>query len=181
MKYLAGRERISGLPFLLGFGESNMAMSIREALRHVKKQLIPKINDALTHEVYEAATLAESDAIYGIVYSTVTSGKYRRRKDNGGLSDPEHMQMVGGKASNCRIEIRNNTPVNPFLNGVDASGGLSKNTGRLDVIVESGSGYDFASPGPRPFTQATIEGLRDNRGHIEAMKDGLIRQGLNVK
>ena len=60
----------------------------------------------------------------------------------------------------------------------------------LPELVEFGDGYkfyhyDFPSRRrymePRPFTAKTIEHLKESRAHVNALKAGLRRQGINVK
>ena len=78
---------------------------------------------------------------------------------------------------------------NPYLNGVDASGGISKNAGRgdgLDGLVNYGDGwggihYDWNPCGATNYIKNAADELRSTKEHIDTMKRGLQKRGLNVK
>lgn len=162
-------------------------MNIREALKKANKQLIAKIDNAMTKEVFEEVRDEEAATIYGEVYRVYTPRAYRRRGEYGGLGDPQNIQIHGGAAKDGVMIVVNTTEPNP--------GGCVDNdqvtTGKnLPELVEYGDGYksfnyDFPSRRrymkPRPFTAKTIEHLKESRAHVDALKNGLKRQGFNVK
>ncbi len=73
----------------------------------------------------------------------------------------------------------------------DSSSLTALNTSFDTELIEFGQGYksmgyDFPHNGlrymePRPFTKKTIENLKSNKAHVEAMKNGLKKRGLNIK
>ena len=162
-------------------------MTIREALAKANKQLLTKIDDAMTKEVFEEVRDEEAATIYSVVYKVYTPRIYRRRGEYGGLGDPYNIEIKGGTAKGGKMAVVNVTDPNP--------GGTMNNdrvtTGKnLPELVEFGDGYkfyhyDFPSRGrfmdARPFTAKTIEHLKASRAHITALKAGLRRQGINVK
>ena len=54
-------------------------MNIREALEKANKQLMAKIDDAMTKEVFEEVQDEEAATIYSEVYKVYTPRMYRRR------------------------------------------------------------------------------------------------------
>ena len=60
-------------------------MNIREALEKANKQLMSKIDDAMTKEVFEEVQDEEAATIYAEVYKVYTPRMYRRRGEYGGL------------------------------------------------------------------------------------------------
>jgi len=162
-------------------------MTLNEALTKISKQLAPRIDDALTREVFKEVQDEEAATIYEEVYKVYTPRMYRRRGEYGGLGDPYNIEIRGGSAQGGIMVVVNMTEPNP--------GGCVDNdavtTGKnLPELVEYGDGYkfyryDFSSNGrymgPRPFTAKTIKHLRESRAHVTALKEGLRRQGVKVK
>lgn len=163
-------------------------MTIKEALAKANKHLIPKIDAAMTKEVFEEVRDEEVATIESVVYGVYKPRIYRRRGEYGGLADPYNIEIKGGAASGGKMVVVNTTEPNP--------GGCMDNsfvtTGKdLPALVEYGDGYkhyhyDFpkegaAFMGPRPFTAKTIEHLKDSGAHVAAMKAGLKRQGVRVE
>lgn len=163
-------------------------MTIHEALAKANKQLMSKIDDAMTKEVFEEVRDEESATIYAEVYKVYTPRIYRRRGEYGGLGDPYNIEIEGGAAVGGKMAVVNMTDPNPGGCTSDALVTTGKN---LPELVEYGDGYKFYSydfpkrgaafMGPRPFTAKTIEHLKRSRAHVNALKAGLRRQGINVK
>lgn len=162
-------------------------MNIREALEKANKQLMAKIDDAMTKEVFEEVQDEEAATIYSEVYKVYTPRMYRRRGEYGGLGDPYNIEIRGGAAKGGVMVVVNMTEPNPggCLNDDQVTTGKN-----LPELVEFGDGYkfyhyDFPSRRrymePRPFTAKTIEHLKESRAHVNALKAGLRRQGINVK
>lgn len=162
-------------------------MKLSDALTKINKQLAPKIDDALTKEVFEEVKDEEAATIYEEVYKVYTPRMYRRRGEYGGLADPYNIEIRGGTAKNGVMAVINVTEPNP-------GGSVSKDqitTGKsLPELVEYGDGYksyryDFPSNKrymePRPFTAKTIEHLKESQAHTAALKEGLRWQGVKVK
>lgn len=89
------------------------AINIKEALAHANKQLKPKIDSALSREVYQVVVDAEALAIDEKVYDTYRPLMYERRGDMGGLGDKGNIIMKGGKATNGVLRVINITDPNP--------------------------------------------------------------------
>lgn len=162
-------------------------MKIDKMITKLQQQLAPKINAALSREVLQAIIYAECKAIDDEVYSMPTSGRYTRRRDNGGLLDPSNIQ---GRVTDGTLEVVNVTRPNRYLNGVSHYDGLSTTPGSASLagIVEHGvydphgAGYDYWKVAEaRPFTAKTAEDLKKSGAHIVALKKGLRRQGIKVK
>ena len=173
------------------------AMSISEALKYVKKQLQPKINDALTHEVLDAVADAQRQTIYDVVYSRPTK-RYERRMDEGGLSDMEHNLIFDSSAVKYGVlYVENITPPNRFLNGVNGDMGYSstpfdETITRLieyGIYNSRGYGYDYwpdakAAPFIAGTRRAIATGVTPG-GHsvttaVTALKKGLKRNGVST-
>ena len=163
--------------------------TIRQALAKANKALKPKIDDALTREVFEEVRYEEMDSIDQVVYEAVPEGTYRRRGRDGGLGEECNVVIDGGRAKNGRLVVKNVTPANPFLDGRNIDGGLS--TTPLDApiagLVEHGTfarngyGYDYwPHPKARPFTKKAIEHLRASGSYADALRRGLQRQKVKV-
>lgn len=163
-------------------------MTIRDALALANKQLVQKIDNAMTNEVFQEVQDEEAATIYSEVYKVYTPLIYRRRGKFGGLGDAENIEILGGVAKNGVLVVINTTEPNP---GGCISNHLVTTGKNLPELVEYGYGYkyytyDFPSAGarfmkPRPFTAKTIEHLKESGAHIAALKAGLKRQGVNVK
>lgn len=163
-------------------------MTISDALAKINKQLMPKVDDALTREVFAEVRNEEAATIQEVVYGVYTPHRYRRRGKNGGLGDADNIQIKGGTAKGGRLAVVNTTPPNP--GGCGRTGMVTVDKS-LPSLVEHGQGYhghayDFAQSGgdylsPRPFTAKTVERLKESKAHITALKDGLRRQGVKVK
>lgn len=159
--------------------------SLKQQLDRIRQRILPKIDDALSREVAEAVEQEESQTIRELVYGTYTPKLYRRRGDIDGLADPYNIES---SVKSGTLTVRNMTEPNP-------SGAMDNSrvtTGKyLDRLIEYGHGssggfYDFPTVGanfmkPRPFTAKTIEHLRENKAHVDALQDGLKRQGIKTK
>ena len=164
------------------------ATNIKDALAYANKQLKPKIDSALSREVYQVVVDVEAFSINENVYDTYRPIMYERRGDMGGLADKGNIVMKGGKATNGMLRVVNITDPNPggALNRDRVTVGKS-----LPELIEYGNNnrwgykYDFQSKGaymkPRPFTEATIRHLRYVGSHVLALQNGLKRQGVKSR
>lgn len=162
-------------------------MTIQQALVKVNRQLVSKIDSALSKEVFEEVRDEEVATIEDVVYGVYTPRIYRRRGEYGGLADPYNLEIQGGTAQAGRMAVINVTDPNPGGCTSDAQVTTGKN---LPQLVEHGDGYkfyryDFPSSGKymqaRPFTAKTIENLKKSGAHLKALKDGLRRQGIKLE
>lgn len=127
---------------------------------HLQKQ----INDTLKNEVAETAKEQLSEAVHKSVYNTYVPEHYKRRTDNGGLSDRTNFNVY--EADNSVI-ITNDTPLD---NGNTAY--------RLDDIVVNGMGY---MPFPRDFYSEAAENISETNTLTAIMKEGLKRRGIETE
>lgn len=163
-------------------------MTIRETLLKINSALIPKIDVALTKEVFAEVQDEETATIYEEVYKSYTPKMYRRRGQYDGLGDPDNIKIKGGAAKDGKLVVINTTDPNPdgCIDGAKVTTGKD-----LPELVEFGQGHKFYSydfPGigkgymkPRPFTAKTIQRLKESKAHIVALKAGLKRQGVKTK
>lgn len=160
--------------------------SIQAALAAIQKKVMDSVNDTLLNEVSHVVKVAEVHRIMEDVYSRETGGQYERRYFDGGLGDPANLkERLEGDGV---LAISNDTPFNPYLNGLDESNGLSENSGRFGLagLVNFGDGwngieYDWAKSGETNFIENTRIELSSEKTHVNAMKDGLKKRGFNVK
>lgn len=163
-------------------------MNLKQALALAKSKVKSKVGDTLSHEVFEAVKEEESAAIDSEVYGVYTPKKYRNRGLGAGMADPSNIVMSDGSASNGKLTVVNITEPNPA--GCEDNWRVTTDK-NLPELIEFGQGYnsmgyDFPRHGlrymePRPFTEKTIENLKNNKAHVEAMKNGLRKRGLNIK
>ena len=159
--------------------------SIPDLVKYAQKRLQGKVNEVLLDEVANEVKVEEVNNISIDVYGRPTSGAYKRRYYDGGFGDESNM--------NARLEgdgmlvVSNDTPFNPFLNGV--GGELSDNAGRgegLDGLINYGDGwndihYDWAACGPTRYVEHTRQGLKSSGACGNALKIGLKKRGIDVK
>jgi len=163
-----------------------MATTIREALAAANKQLMKKIDKAMTDEVFKEVQDEEAATIFSEVYKVYTPRMYGRRGNLGGLGDPYNIEIKGGSASGGVMVVVNMTEPNP----AGCYGSMVTTGKNLPELVEYGHGYKYyeydfpkkgaAYMGPRPFTAKTIEHLKESGAHITALKAGLVRRGVKV-
>lgn len=158
-------------------------------LSELKAELEKRIENALVNEVADTVKEVVHKHILSDVYNS-PQGRYKRRGEYNGLGDEDNLfaQLV----KKNMLSVENITKTNPYLNGIDTSLTFSYNSftergysshmdkDYLAPIIESGNGYDYNSPGARPFMQNSYEELIAFGSHIKAMKEGLRRQGLTV-
>lgn len=131
--------------------------------------LNPAIENALEHEVADEARLAIRDAAEERVYEAYKPRFYSRRKEDGGLIDPDNIIC---HVSGDTLTIDNVTGLQNLWNGEDTS--------LLTPIVEEGvPAYNMQKAGPRPFMDYAKELLLDGRADA-ALRRGLERQGIDT-
>lgn len=167
-------------------------MTVGQALKKLQPALEKRIDDVLNNEVLKAVQDVQSDAAAKIVYSTPTSGYYKRRGDGisygygDGIGDPVNMVAEGGSAKGGRLVVINVTDPNPYLNGINGDRATVNKS--LVYVVEHGSGqtgdpgYDYwKNPKARPFIAETRKELRRTKAHVEALRRGLSRRGVKTR
>ena len=141
--------------------------TLKEALSYIENS----IAEALHNEVFEVIKETELSHIKSDVYGVYQPKAYKRRS-SGGFSDPANIQDVG---SGLVLEVVNNTPPNSAGNPEPT---IDKD---LAQVIESGVGYDYFSPGARPYHENTINDLAGSGAHVDALKNGLRKKGITVK
>lgn len=158
--------------------------NLSKQLERISRQLAPKIDSTLAHEVADAVRDQELDAIRDVVYGAYTPKLYHRRGDIDGLADPYNIEAT---VKDGKLEVVNRAQPNPGGTLDDSR----VTTGKyLDELVEYGHGgsggfYDFPKSGaafmrPRPFTAETKARLSKNKKHVKAFLQGLKKRGVDI-
>ena len=139
--------------------------SLNQAMTYIKNV----INTSLRTEVLDAVRKEEAKQVQSVVYDSYEPTVYERRYDMG--NDANIIGTVKGTV----LQVENITPPN---NKGDPPPTTDKD---LAKVIETGVGYDYFSPGARPFTQATADALSASGAHVDALKNGLVKAGIRVK
>lgn len=161
-------------------------------LKELETELKKRIQNALANEVNDVVGDVMQDHIIQDVYDVYDPVIYSRRMNNGGLLDRDN--IVSDFRGELGLSVKNITLGDKYysLRTYSKSGGytstpmISQNYNKPIVgVIETGEGYDVKGweydGVPRPFMKNTYEDLKDNHYHTIAMKNGLERQGLEVK
>ena len=139
--------------------------SLNQAMTYIKNV----INTSLRTEVLDAVRKEEAKQVQSVVYDSYQPTVYERRYDMG--NDVNIIGTVNGTV----LQVENITPPN-------SEGNPPPTTDKdLAKVIETGVGYDYFSPGARPFTQATMDALSVSGAHVDALKNGLVKAGIRVK
>ncbi len=151
-------------------------------LKELKNVLQDKVNYALLTDVSDTITEVMVDHIIEDVYNAYTPETYNRRFNDGGLMDSNN---INRSVEANTLVVENNTVGSPYYyyNGHKY---ISQNKNKEIVnVIETGIGYDIDGweydTVPRPFIHNTREDLINHKYHIAALKQGLKKQGLEVK
>jgi len=145
--------------------------SIEAAVNYVKES----ITEALGGGVLRAVKNEEASQIKDEVYKAYKPKYYKRRKD---MYAPGN---IVGSVDGLTLTVYNITPPSD-----EHMPRFRKNTPApttdkdLASVIETGEGYDWYSPGPRPFTQSTVEALAISKEHVIALKKHLRSKGIRV-
>ena len=160
------------------------------SLKELEKELQKRINNALNSEVADVVKYKMEDHIISDVYNVYDPEVYVRRYTNGGLIDPNNIVAY---AEHGTLTVKNITIGDKYvsINHYTATGHTSTPTVSQNYnkpiagVIETGKGYDvhgWQYDGvPRPFMKNTRDELEQSHLHTKVLKQGLIRQGLNVK
>lgn len=154
-----------------------------KSLGELKKHLQEKINNVLLNQTGEYIKEMELTLIDSLVYDSYEPTKYKRREENGGLKDPNNIEVR--LDADGILVVSNNTPFSQEP--------ITANQGNeLIGLIEYGSGgykdyaYEYISKSgdspytyPRPVISETAEFVRENLA--DDIQIGLRRIGLNVK
>lgn len=135
--------------------------NLNSLCRHIEKQ----IQDTMVNEVADTVKDNMTEAVHTSVYDAYSPQYYNRRMNNGGLSDTHNMEVTEIKNG---ISVHNATPLDNGRNDYSLD----------DIIVNRGVlGY----PQSRDFYAETAERLQENQEHMEALKQGLKKRGIEVE
>lgn len=156
---------------------------LKSLFKHIEKNVAESMKD----EVAETVKEVEQEAIENVVYDAYSGEHpwvYERRKDDGGLSDKENMhEVVTVVNGNVILSITNMTTgsqepdlyIAPLVEFGDNAG-----YGEYQYkFNRDNTAYQYLQP--RPFTEATIENLRESGVHVIALKDSLKRKGFKIE
>ena len=139
--------------------------SLNQAMTYIRNV----INTSLRTEVLDAVRKEEAKQVQSVVYDSYEPTEYERRDDM--KKDVNIIGTVNGTV----LHVENITPPN-------SKGNPPPTTDKdLAKVIETGVGYDYFSPGARPFTQATMDALSASGAHVDALKNGLVKAGIRVK
>ena len=143
--------------------------SLQSQLLEIEKKIQSKIKSAMQNELSKESKTVMQMHVVTDVYNVYEPTSYSRSYDQGGLLDRDNIETT--MISNNTLKVKNIRK--------------DEETGRMvDKIVEYGKGYwtsyldDLI--GARPFIHNTFEELKNGKAR-DAIKRGLIREGLNVK
>ena len=164
-------------------------------LKELEKELYKRINTALDEDVSDVVKDVMTDHIIQDVYDVCNPVSYERRynqaginidngyddSDNTGLLDVDNIiATIDGEGN---LFVQNITLGSRYYYDKNKKR-ISQNAGKpIANIIETGEGYDIwdANGTSRPFMRNTHDDLKENHYHTQAMKQGLKRQGLEVK
>lgn len=146
------------------------------------------VNQIAMDEVLDAVKEVEQKHIYEDVYAVYKPIQYKRRYCNNGLMTND--RIVGDLNGNT-LEVKNIAEPNTSINQTFYN--PSHNT-QFSEWIEFGETYNGNAKylfnrdmsgepwaNPRPFTANTIEDLRQNKQHIEALKKGLKKRKIKTE
>ena len=126
--------------------------NVDDLIKKVKSDIVKKFNEERSQTRIKDVNRRH---VSREVYAVYTPEFYKRRADNGGLTDPDNISVVPEESnSGVVLTISNNTrPI-----GFDKAG---MNSSFLAPIVEYGTGGEEPWEEPRPFMEATENELRN--------------------
>ena len=126
--------------------------NVDDLIKKVKSDIVKKFNEERSQTRIKDVNRRH---VSREVYAVYTPEYYKRRADNGGLTDPDNISVVPEESnSGVVLTISNNTiPI-----GFDKAG---MNSSFLAPVVEYGTGGEEPWEEPRPFMEATENELRN--------------------
>lgn len=160
-----------------------MASKPATSLAELEKMIMAKVNSVLVNVVADVVKDEIESTVYEEVYEKYDPSTYYRRKhQNMGLADKSQMNAV--LINSGVLSVTDDAPFNPdntdgtYAPTAEYDG--QREYGEIDYSkslaynIEYGWGYQMTDYSrPRPFIEKTIENLKRNKNHVEALKDGL--------
>lgn len=149
-------------------------------LQELRNEIMKRVNASLKEDVGEKVKEIMLEHIETDVYNSYEPKTYSRRGDDGGLSDPDN--IVVQREYDGAVSIENVTVGREFY-FQDREAIRSDNADSpLAPIIETGKGYDYWNKSfPRPFVKNTVEEIVQDKIIENTLKEGLKKQGLEVK
>lgn len=153
----------------------NSIKEIEEYLKHNVAEIVRQ-----SPEIERVLESVMRQKVMEVVYGAYEPSKYKRRKDEGGLSDPRNFAITSVDiiGNNILLKYENLTEGNDSLRGE-----------YIGDLIEYGQGYNgktWSREGkwskPRPFAEEAQKFLRDNpQGLKRALRKSLTEAGFRVR
>jgi hypothetical protein len=168
-------------------------MATFDNLKQLEAYVNKAMMDAMKLEVSEKVKDIQAEKVKTEVYDRYTSQTpyIPRRNGNDGLADKKNMKStVTQDINGVSLEVKNEAKGNPnventgatiapdYLAGIIEYGRLPGRKGRY---TRNATGTQDEYLQARPFTKATEDTLLQTGEHVNAMKQGLKRQGIDVE
>lgn len=150
-------------------------MATVRSISELQEKIKDAINKALENEVSNVVKHNMQDAIQTQVYAAYSPKEYERRGENGGLGDISYMKSE--LIEDGVLSTTTNAPSRPSIISGEVSDMLGHwvNYGEVSTILGVGP-WVF----PRDFISATVENLSGNKEHVNALREGLNKQGIRA-
>lgn len=148
--------------------------SFKDLEGFIKKQVKKSLESDVAEVIKDEIQSSISDKIY-LPYKPK---KYERREyTGGGLGDKNTMtvELVGDDTIKIIPEAERNTNYDFTGVGYDTSKSLAEN------IIGGYGNRDYIWNQPRDFIEEAKNNLKQNKNHIEALKDSLEKYGITIK
>lgn len=153
-----------------------------KSLKELEKALQEKVEIALLTDVAETVRDVMLDHIIEDVYEEYTPFEYSRRNNENGLMDGNN---INASIEGNTLIVENNTLGKPYYREGKELKRSQNADQEIAGVIETGQGYDIHDweydGVPRPFIENTRRELVDYDWHKKALKQGLQKQGLEVK
>jgi len=151
-----------------------MASKQFTSLSQLEAYLQTKINATLLDEVSDAVRDEIESSISEIVFSAGDPVWYSRRSEGNGLNTgglADKSQMDATLVSNGVVSITDNAePSLPWNNGRSLAENIEYGYNEMSNWWDQ----------PRPFISNAKENLQQTKSHVDSLRDGLIKRGLEV-
>lgn len=146
------------------------AKNLSTLYAQIQDKIIKALEDSRDGSLQDVVKEKIAEHVESDVYDVYEPKKYQRLGKYGGLQDKDNMKAFVNvsestlEIANLRYDIETNRYVAP--------------------IVISGQGYYYNFPYAgisRPFMKETQAELKQTKEHVDALKNGLKRQGLKVQ
>jgi hypothetical protein len=156
------------------------------------KDLFREVSKSMKSDVSEVAKDEEVIAIQKEVFDAYPHPTMYERRKTGGIDDRANMKdYIDEDGDSITLTITNETPPSDGINNVDNLAGLiefgdNNGYGEYDYKTNKGGkaygevdAYKYLNP--RPFTEQTIESLRESGAVEKALKDSLNSKGIHTE